>query len=88
MFDLDREKDFFPFNIFSFSFSTEIFMVCLCPHTKKRIVKNIYSNFNHAPRPRSYRRKIQQDALVKVNRVKENRRRGKDDLKITDNSIM
>ena len=36
----------------------------------------------------SYRRKAQQDALGKVNRVKEIRRRGKDDLKITDNSIM
>ena len=33
----------------------------------------------------SYRRKIQQDALGKVNRIKEMRRKGKDGLKITDN---
>ena len=31
---------------------------------------------------RSYRRKVQQDTLGKVNRVKEIRRRGKDGLKI------
>ena len=31
---------------------------------------------------RSYRRKVQQDALGKVNRVKEIRRRGKNGLKI------
>ena len=36
----------------------------------------------------SYRRKIQQDTLGKVNRIKENRRREKDGLKITDNSIL
>ena len=35
-----------------------------------------------------YKRKIQQDALGKVNRVKEIRRRGKDGLKLTDNSIL
>ena len=35
-----------------------------------------------------YRRKIQQDALAKVNRVKEIRRRGKGGLSRTDNSIL
>ena len=33
----------------------------------------------------SYRRKVQQDALGKVNRVKEISRREKDGLKITEN---
>ena len=36
----------------------------------------------------SYKRKIQPDALGKVNRVKEIRRKAKDGLKITDNGIM
>ena len=34
----------------------------------------------------SYRRKVQQNALAKVDRVKEIRRRGKNSLKITDTS--
>ena len=38
-----------------------------------------------ARKPVKIQRKVQQDALGKVNRVKEIRRRGKDDLKITDN---
>ena len=41
-----------------------------------------------ARKPVKLQRKIQQDALGKVNRFKEIRRREKDGLKITDNSIM
>ena len=41
-----------------------------------------------ARKPVSYRRKIQQDALGNVNRVKEIRRRELDGLKITDKIIM
>ena len=36
----------------------------------------------------SYRKKVQQDELGKVNRIKEKRRREKNGSKITDNSIM
>ena len=39
-------------------------------------------------KPVKLQKEIQQDALGKVNRVKEIRRRGKDGLKITDNSIL
>ena len=41
-----------------------------------------------ARKPVKLQKKIQQDAPGKVNRVKEIRRRGKDGLKITDNSVM
>ena len=41
-----------------------------------------------ARKPAKIQRKVQQDALGKVNRVKEISRRDKDGLKITDNSIM
>ena len=41
-----------------------------------------------ARKPVKIQRKIQQDALGKVSRVKEIRRRGKDGLKIKDNNIM
>ena len=41
-----------------------------------------------ARKPVKLQRKIQQDALVKVNRGKEIRRREKNGSKITDNSIM
>ena len=40
-----------------------------------------------ARKPVKIQRKVQQDALGKVNRVKEIRRREKDGLKITYNSI-
>ena len=41
-----------------------------------------------ARKPAKLQKKIQQDALGKVNRVMENWRREKDGLKITDNSII
>ena len=41
-----------------------------------------------ARKPVKLQRKIQQHTLGKVNRVEEIRRREKDGLKITDNSIM
>ena len=40
------------------------------------------NNLKNGRKPVKLRRKVHQDALGKVNRVKEIRRRGKDDLKI------
>ena len=46
------------------------------------------NNLKNGRKPVKLQRKVQQDALGKVNRVKEIRIRRKDGLKTTDNSIL
>ena len=46
------------------------------------------NNLKNGRKPVKIQKKVQQDALGKVNRVKEIRRREYDGLNITDDSIM